>query len=125
MNYYLVTWLELLTDRARSVQDLEHALLAVHLHLFPVAVLNGGVVLLHEDTLDKLDSQGGLAHAAATQHHNLVFSHSLLKYVTRQYKIFLHIRHENLANNHKFLALRDKTTEKFDYSRIENSWYWN
>ena len=78
----------LTTHRARGVQDLEHALLAVHLHLFPVAVLDGGVVLLHEDALDKLNSQGGLAHAAATQHHDLVFPHVLLKNVTRQYKIF-------------------------------------
>ena len=67
----------LTTHRARGVQNLKHALLAVHLHLLPVAVLYGGVVLLHEDALDKLDSQGGLAHAAASQHHDLVFPHDL------------------------------------------------
>ena len=65
------------THRAGGVEDLEHALLAVHLHLLPVAVLDGRVVLLHEDSLDKLDSQGGLAHASATQHHDLVFPHDL------------------------------------------------
>ena len=62
--------------RPGGVEDLQHALLTVHLHLLPVAVLDGGVVLLHEDALDKLDSQGGLAHAAATQHHDLIFPHA-------------------------------------------------
>ena len=63
------------TNRAGSVEYLQHALLPIHLHLLPVAVLYGGVVLLHEDALDKLDSEGWLANTSASQHHNLVFSH--------------------------------------------------
>ena len=43
----------LITHRARGVQDLEHALLAVHLDLLPVAVLDCRVVLLHEDALQR------------------------------------------------------------------------
>ena len=61
--------------RASRVEDLQHALLTVHLHLLPVAVLYGGVVLLHEDPLHELDGEGGLAHPARAKHHDLVFSH--------------------------------------------------
>ena len=43
--------------RASGVEDLEHALLAVDLHLLPVRVLDGRVVLLHKDPLNKLHSQ--------------------------------------------------------------------
>ena len=64
--------------RPGGVEDLQHALLAVHLHLLPVAVLDGGVVLLHEDSLHELDGQGGLAHASRAQHYDLVFSHPAL-----------------------------------------------
>ena len=63
---------------AGSVEDLEHALLAVDLDLLPVGVLDGGVVLLHEDALHKLHCQGGLPHTTRTQHHDLVFSHPAL-----------------------------------------------
>ena len=62
-----------------GVEDLQHALLAVHLHLLPVAVLDGGVVLLHEDPLDELDSEGRLAHSAGAQHHDLVLPHAELE----------------------------------------------
>ena len=54
--------------RAGGVEDLEHALLAVNLNLLPVGVLDGGVVLLHEDALHKLHCQGGLPHTTRTQH---------------------------------------------------------
>ena len=82
--------------RPGGVEDLQHALLAVHLHLLPVAVLYGGVVpgmvsvsieqhyhlfsvsLLHEDALDELHGEGGLAHAAAAEHHDLVLTHARL-----------------------------------------------
>ena len=37
--------------RAGSVEDLKHALLTVHLHLLPVGVLNGGVILLNKNAL--------------------------------------------------------------------------
>ena len=37
--------------RAGGVEYLQHALLPVHLHLLPVAVLCGGVVFLHKDAL--------------------------------------------------------------------------
>ena len=66
--------------RASGVEDLEHALLAVDLDLLPVGVLDGGVVLLHEDALDKLDGEGGLAHAPAPEHHDLVFPHLFKKH---------------------------------------------
>ena len=61
--------------RAGSVQYLQHALLAVHLHLLPVAVLNCRVILLHKDSLYKLHGEGGLAHATRAQHHYLVLPH--------------------------------------------------
>ena len=61
--------------RASGVEDLEHALLAVDLDLLPVGVLDGGVVLLHEDALHKLHCQGRLPHTTRTQHHDLVFPH--------------------------------------------------
>ena len=63
------------THRAGGVEYLEHALLAVHLDLLPVGVLDGGVVLLHEDPLHELHRQGGLAHPARPQHHDLVLPH--------------------------------------------------
>ena len=39
---------------AGCVEDLEHTLLPVHFHLFPIRVLNRGVILLDEDALHKL-----------------------------------------------------------------------
>ena len=65
--------------RARGVEDLQHALLPVHLHLLPVAVLDGWVVLLHEDPLDELDSEGRLAHSTGAEHHDLVLPHAELE----------------------------------------------
>ena len=32
-------------------------------------------LLLHEDALDELHGEGGLAHAAAAEHHDLVLTH--------------------------------------------------
>ena len=73
--------------RASGVEDLEHALLAVDLDLLPVGVLDGGVVLLHEYPLDKLDCQGRLAHPSTTQHHYLVFPHRNLNCSLKSSKI--------------------------------------
>ena len=81
--------------RTGGVEDLQHALLPLHLHLLPVAVLYGRVVpgmviisinfiitvsllLLHEDPLYELHGEGGLAHAAAAEHHDLVLTHARL-----------------------------------------------
>jgi len=64
--------------RSGSVEDLQHALLPVHLDLLAVGVLDRRVVLLHEDALDKLDSERRLAHPAAAQHHDLVLPHPRL-----------------------------------------------
>ena len=36
------------------------------------------VSLLHEDSLDELHGEGGLAHAAAAEHHDLVLTHARL-----------------------------------------------
>lgn len=73
---------------AGGVEHLEHARLAVDLHLLSVRVFNGGVVGLDEvvqtelpslargegnsGMLAYLDGQGGLADAAVAQHHQLV-----------------------------------------------------
>lgn len=37
----------------------------IHFDLFPVTVLDRGVVLLHKDSLDELDGEGGLADTSA------------------------------------------------------------
>ena len=95
--------------RARRVEDLKHALLAVHLHLLPVAVLDGGVVLLHEDALDKLDGEGGLAYAPAAQHHDLVFPHAeLVRWLKMCHDVNtkLFIIHEKYSVQSQILALR-------------------
>ena len=47
-----------------GVEDVEQARLAVDDDLLAVAVLDRGVVLVHEVVLDQLDRQRGLAHAA-------------------------------------------------------------
>ena len=47
----------------RCVEDVEETRLSVDDDLLPVAVLDGGVVLVHEVVLDQLDGQRGLAHA--------------------------------------------------------------
>ena len=61
--------------RAGRVEDLEHALLPVHLDLLPVRVLYRRVVLLHEDALHELDGQRRLADAAGAEDHDLVLAH--------------------------------------------------
>ena len=60
---------------ARRVQDVQQTRLPVDDDLLPVAVLDGGVVLVHEVVLDQLDGEGGLAHASRAHHHKLVLSH--------------------------------------------------
>ena len=61
--------------RARGVEDLQHALLPVHLDLLPVRVLDRRVVLLHEDPLHELDGERRLAHAAGAEDDDLVLAH--------------------------------------------------
>ena len=50
---------------ARCIEDVEEASLAVDHHLLPIAVLDRGIVLVHEVILDQLDSQSRLAHATS------------------------------------------------------------
>ena len=38
-------------------------------------IISASVSLLHEDALDELHGEGGLAHAAAAEHHDLVLTH--------------------------------------------------
>ena len=61
--------------RASGVEDLEHALLPVHLDLLPVRVLYRRVVLLHEDPLHELHGQRRLPDAARAQDDDLVLAH--------------------------------------------------
>jgi hypothetical protein len=49
---------------ACSVEYVQEAGLPIYDDLLPVAVLYGGVVLVHEMVLDQLDGEGGLAHAS-------------------------------------------------------------
>jgi hypothetical protein len=49
---------------ACSVENVQEAGLPIYDDLLPVAVLYGGVVLVHEMVLDQLDGEGGLAHAS-------------------------------------------------------------
>ena len=41
-------------------------------------IISASVSLLHEDALDELHGEGGLAHAAAAEHHDLVLPHGRL-----------------------------------------------
>ena len=50
---------------ACCVEDVEEASLAIDHHLLPIAVLDRGIVLVHEVILDQLDSQSRLAHATS------------------------------------------------------------
>jgi hypothetical protein len=59
---------------ASGVEDVEHAGDAVDGHLHAVGVLDGGVVVIHEAVVDKLDREGRLAHTTGTHHHELVFN---------------------------------------------------
>ena len=58
---------------ARSVEDLEHALLAVDLALLPVRVLDRGVVLLDKDALHEENGDGRLADTTTAENNKLVF----------------------------------------------------
>lgn len=71
----------LVTYRAGCVQDLQHALLTVHLDLLPIRILDGRIIFLHENALDELHSQGRLAHTSRTEHYNLVFPHSCVEWL--------------------------------------------
>jgi len=53
--------------RAGSVENLQHALVAINLDLFPVAILDGRVVFFDEDTLHELHSEGTFSDTAAAQ----------------------------------------------------------
>ena len=55
-----------------GVQDVEETRLAIDDDLLPVAVLDGGVVLVHKMVLDQLDGQGGLANTARCKMDSLV-----------------------------------------------------
>jgi len=55
-----------------SIEDLQHALLSVDLHLLAVAVLNSGIVLLDEDTLHELHRQRRLADTTRPKNNNLI-----------------------------------------------------
>ena len=60
---------------ARCVEDVEEASLAVDYHLLPIAVLDRGVVLVHEVILDQLDGQRGLAHAPGCKCSQFTLTH--------------------------------------------------
>lgn len=55
----------------RRVQHVEYAPLSVDLGVLYVGVLDGGVVVRHEQLLEELDGDGALAHAAVSHHHQL------------------------------------------------------
>lgn len=51
--------------------------MTVDLDLFAVTVLDRRIVLLHEDSLHELDSEGGLAYTSTAQHYYFIFTHFL------------------------------------------------
>lgn len=63
------------TYRASSIEDFQHALLAVHFDLFPIAVFDGWIVLFNEDALYKLNCECALANTTATENDQFVFTH--------------------------------------------------
>ncbi len=58
------------TYSAGGVEDLEHALLSVHLDHLAVAVLDRRVVLLHEDALHELHRLQNTSNSVTTHVHN-------------------------------------------------------
>ena len=50
---------------AGSVEDVKKTGFSVNDDLLPVAVLDGGVILVYEVVLDELDGEGGLADSAS------------------------------------------------------------
>uniref|UniRef100_A0A0V0J169 Uncharacterized protein n=1 Tax=Schistocephalus solidus TaxID=70667 RepID=A0A0V0J169_SCHSO len=61
--------------RARGVQNLQHALLAVDINLLSVAIFDRWIVLLNENILNELDREGTLADTSATKDDQLVLAH--------------------------------------------------
>jgi len=72
--------------RTGSIENLQHALLAVNFDLLAVAVLDGGVVLLDKDALHELHSKGGLADTTRAQNDNLVFLKRHFRKLRKQQK---------------------------------------
>jgi len=60
-----------------GVEDIQQTRLPIDDDLLPVAVLDGGVVLVHEVVLYQLDRQRRLADAAGSDHDELVLGHDL------------------------------------------------
>ena len=60
---------------AGSVEYFQDRRGAVHFDLLAVEVLNGGVVLLHKATSDKLDCQGALANTSRAEDNNFELPH--------------------------------------------------
>uniref|UniRef100_A0A0E9UVL8 Uncharacterized protein n=1 Tax=Anguilla anguilla TaxID=7936 RepID=A0A0E9UVL8_ANGAN len=57
---------------ARSVQHVEDGPLSVDLGVLQVGVLDGGVVVGHEDLLEELDGERALPHPSVAHHHQLI-----------------------------------------------------
>jgi len=60
-----------------GVEHVEQSDLVIDDALFPVRVLDGGVVLVDEVALDELDRQGGLADASSADDDKLIFPQKL------------------------------------------------
>lgn len=58
-----------------GVKDLQHRGRRVHLDLFAVKILYGGVVLLNERPGDKLHGEGGFPDPTAAQDHHFILAH--------------------------------------------------
>lgn len=57
----------------RSIENLEHALLAVDLALLSVGIFDGGIVLLDKDTLHEENGDGRFADTTTTKDNKLIF----------------------------------------------------
>ena len=49
--------------------------MSVSLHLFPVGVFDGGIILVDEVVLNQLDGEGGLADASSPHNNKLILCH--------------------------------------------------
>lgn len=61
--------------RPGRVENLQHALLPVDLHLLSVAVFDRRVVFFNENPLYELHSQRRLANTSASEHDDFVLAH--------------------------------------------------
>jgi len=60
-----------------SIKNIEKGYFVVNYALLAIRVFNGGIILIHEMTLDKLDSQSRLSNTTTTNNDEFIFPQKL------------------------------------------------